>query len=98
MHIWVREAIDCMKYIFFLAIIVSLFIIIYKPSIPSENKESKEFHRLGTVLTECQGIDPPKELDKKKYYDYCKCVKNPVDARNKEEKEKSCIEDLRSPN
>lgn len=87
-----------MKYIFFLAIIVSLLIIIYKPSIPSENKESKEFHRLGTVLTECQGIDLPKELDKRKYYDYCKCVKNPVDARNKEEKEKSCIEDLRSPN
>jgi len=87
-----------MKYIFFLAIIVSLLIIIYKPSIPSENKESKEFHRLGSVLTECQGIDSPKELDKKKYYDYCKCVKNPVDARNKEEKEKSCIEGLRSWN
>ncbi|WP_333666289.1 phage baseplate plug family protein [Acinetobacter guillouiae] len=42
--------------------------------------------------------DPPKKLDKRKYYDYCKCVKNPVDARNKEEKKKSCIEDLRSPN
>ncbi|MBK5649615.1 MAG: hypothetical protein I4N51_23365 [Acinetobacter sp.] len=87
-----------MKYIFFLAIIVSLLIIIYKPSIPLENKESKEFQRLGSVLTECQGIDPPKEVDKKKYYDYCKCIKNPVDARNKEEKEKSCIEDLSNPN
>ncbi|MDN5488630.1 MAG: hypothetical protein L0G14_09280, partial [Lactococcus lactis] len=73
-------------------------IILYKPSIPSENKKSKEFPRLGSVLTECQGIDPPKELDKKKYYDYCSCVKNSVDTRNKEEKEKSCIEDLRSAN
>ncbi|WP_151713384.1 hypothetical protein [Acinetobacter bereziniae] len=87
-----------MKYIFFLAILASLLIIILKPNISSKNKESKEFTRLGTVLTECQDLDPPKALDKKKYYDYCKCVKNPIDARNKEEKQKSCIENLTNPN
>jgi len=87
-----------MKYIFFLAILASLLIIILKPTISSKNKETKEFTRLGTVLTECKGIDPPKVLDKNKYYDYCKCVLNPNDARSKEEKEKSCIEDLKKTN
>ncbi|MFW1801126.1 hypothetical protein ACG9YX_13980 [Acinetobacter nematophilus] len=87
-----------MKYFFLLAIIVSLFIIIYAPSIPSEHKKSQEFPRLGTVLTECAGIAFPKALDKKKYHDYCKCVKNPDEAGNNAEIKKSCIEDLKRQN
>lgn len=92
--IW-RHVIYSLKYLFLFAAIVSLLIIVYKSDhavepMHSKSKEIKTFPRLGTILTECKDVDPPEGLDKNKYYDYCKCVKNPVDMRSKEEKREVC--------
>ncbi len=61
-------------------------------SISNKTKETETFPRLATILTECKDVESPEGLDKNKYYEYCKCVKNPVDMRSKEEKQKACRE------
>jgi len=73
---------------------VFFFVILILSLSMSDWKDTRFAPRVSSLLTACSGVEIPKSLETKKIYQYCECVKNPVDQRLKEEKLEACLTEI----